>query len=80
VATAKGTAVAQAVSPMTGWNVVAGSATGTGITGLWHDNGVEPFAGRDPASGLSVWIIIIKRKMYVGKDTEKKSDMKGSVR
>jgi hypothetical protein len=42
---------------MTGRNVVAGSATGTGIIGLWHDNGVESFAGRDPASGLPIRII-----------------------
>jgi hypothetical protein len=57
VAPAKYTALAQAVAPVTGWNVVAGSATGTGITGLWQDYGVEPFAGRDPASGLPIWII-----------------------
>jgi hypothetical protein len=72
VATAKGTALAQAIAPMTSRNVVAVSATGNGITDLMHDNGVEPFAGRDPASRLPVWIIIIiRKKMYVGKDTEK---------
>jgi hypothetical protein len=78
VATAKGTAVEQAIPPMTGRNVVAGSASGNGITDLMHDNGVEPFAGRDPASRLPVWIIIIiRKKMYVCKETEKRVTWRG---